>query len=262
MKNYLVDIDWFDHHFTGDFLYENHKVKEVLNEPRFKIGDEDISSRVLLHWHEMGILEDDREKGKGWRKFSISEMIWIGIVIKLRTFGLDLKKIKKIREYLNTYNSKNISKCPLLDFYIAFSANSEMPVKLLVFSSGEALIGRQVAIDSSLQLGLISEDYVTIDISNLVKSKLNFKKIETDYLAYSLTNIEKEVSKAINIDKVKSIQITLKDDFILLSKEHITESKDEIKALLNKIGNYYESSTIKNERSTHYRFIEKKKIKN
>ena len=27
-----------------------------LNEPRYKVGDESISSRVLNHWHDKGIL--------------------------------------------------------------------------------------------------------------------------------------------------------------------------------------------------------------
>ena len=30
--------------------FENHSVKEFLNEPKYTIGDETISSRVLKHW--------------------------------------------------------------------------------------------------------------------------------------------------------------------------------------------------------------------
>ena len=151
-RNYLTDTNWFDYQFLGGFLSADHKVKEFLNEPQFTIGDEAISSRVLKHWHDKEILEDNRPKGKGWRKFSFSEVVWISIVSKLRNFGMDLKKIKKVKQYLDAFNStKSQSKRPLLDFYIAHCMSSLMPIKLLVFDTGEALIGRQVAIDTAIQ---------------------------------------------------------------------------------------------------------------
>ncbi len=61
MKNYLVDTDWFDYHFLGEFLYSDHRVKEFLNRPRYSVGKENISSRVLNHWHDMGIINDSRK---------------------------------------------------------------------------------------------------------------------------------------------------------------------------------------------------------
>ena len=64
-RNYLTDTDWFDYQFICGFLYENHSAKEFLNEPQYKIGDEAIFSRVLKHWHDTEILEDNRPKGKG-----------------------------------------------------------------------------------------------------------------------------------------------------------------------------------------------------
>ena len=262
MKNYLVDTDWFDYHFLGDFLYSDHRVKEFLNKPRYSVGKENISSRVLNHWHDMGIINDSREGNKGWRKFSISEMLWITIIVKLRNFGVDLKKIKDVKEYLDTYNSNdNISNCPLIDFYIVLSFNSQMPIKLLVFSNGESLIGRQVAIDESLQLGLITEDYISIDLSRLVKEKINGRNIETDYLNYSLTEIEKEFSKSININSIKSLEIKLKNGSFYLSKEHIYHNRDEIKSILHNVGDYYEQSVVKKGRGKYYKLTEEKVIK-
>ena len=103
-KNYLVDTDWFDYQFIEQFLYKDLKIKKKLNEPLYTIGGENISSRVLKHWHDKGILEDNRLKNKGWRKFSFSEVIWISIVNKLRRFGMDLKSIKKVKQYFDVYN--------------------------------------------------------------------------------------------------------------------------------------------------------------
>ena len=262
-RNYLVDTNWFDDQFICGFLNDNHKVKEFLNQPKYTIGDETISSRVLKHWHDTEILEDNRPKGKGWRKFSFSEVVWISIAIKLRKFGVDLKKIKKVKQYLDTFNStENQSKCPLLDFYIAHCMTSTMPIKLLVFDTGEALIGRQVAINTSIQYQFLKDDYISIDIAKLINTRFKGKKVETDYLDYSLSNIEKEVQKGIYYEDVKSMTIKVNGDKdILFTKEHIKDSRNEIKALLQKIGDHYEKTSVKAGRGKYYKLVEKKKIK-
>lgn len=262
-KNFFSDTDWFDIQFIGGFLDSNNKIKEFLNEPRYKVGDESISSRVLNHWHDKGILNDNRPKGNGWRKFSFTEVIWLGIVSKLRSFGLDLKKIYKVKEYFDIYSSKeNQSQNPLLDFYIFYCMTSKMPVKLLVFDSGEALIGRQVAVDLAVQYGFIQDDYISIDIAKLINKRFKGKKIETDYSNYSLSTIEKEVQQGIYYDDVKSITINVKGNKdILLTKEHIKDSRDEIKVLLQKTGDYYEESSIRTGKSKHYKLVERKKLK-
>lgn len=262
-RNYLADTDWFDYHFIDRFLYENHSVKEFLNEPKYTIGDEAISSRVLKHWHDTEILEDNRPKGKGWRKFSFTEVVWISIVSQLRKFGLDLKKIKKVKEYLDTFNStENQSQCPLLDFYIAYCMSSKIPVKLLVFDTGEVLIGIQVAIDLAVQYEFIQDDYISIDLAKLINKRFKGEKIETDYFNYSLSTIEKEVQQGIYYDDVKSITINVNGNKnILLTKERIKDSRDEIKVLLQKTGEYYEESSVRTGKGKHYKLVEKKKLK-
>ena len=48
---------------------------------------------------------------------------------------------------------------------------------------------------------------------------------------------------------------------ILLTKEHIKNSRDEIKVLLQKTGEYYEESYIRTGKGKHYKLVEKKKLK-
>ena len=262
-RNYLVDTDWFDYQFIEQFLYKDLKIKKKLNEPLYTIGGETISSRVLKHWHDKGILEDNRLKNKGWRKFSFSEVIWISIVNKLRRFGMDLKSIKKVKQYFDVYNStENQSKCPLLDFYIGHCMLSKMPIKLLIFDSGEALIGRQNAIDNATQMNFIKDDYISIDIGKLINLQFKIKKVETDYMNYSLTNIEKEVQRGVYFDEVKSMKIQINGNKdILLTKEYIKKNSSEIKVLLSKIGNHYEETKVKNGKGKYHKLVEKKKIK-
>ena len=89
--------DWFDMNFLVEFLNSDLKIIREFNEQKFTIGEENISSRVLNHWCEMGLITDDRVDKKSWKKFSASELLWIRIIIKLRNFGLDLKRIKQVK---------------------------------------------------------------------------------------------------------------------------------------------------------------------
>jgi DNA-binding transcriptional MerR regulator len=261
-KNYLLDLDWFDSQFIAGFLPANHKIKEFLNEYRYTIGDESISSRVLKHWHDEGIIDDNRVENKGWRKFSISEIIWISIVVKLRRFGVDLKKIKKVKHHLDLYNTEvNQSKCPLLDFYIFYSTTSSMPVKLLVFDNGDAVIGRQLSIDTAVQFETIDQDYISIDIPKLINERFKEKKIGTDYLNYSFSKVEKELHRSIYFDDIKTLEVKINDDSYLLTKEYIRDNQDEIMDILKVIGSHNEESIVRNGKGKYYKLIERKKIR-
>ena len=133
-KNTFVANDWFDINFFGRFLNSDLPIKKHFNAQTYSISEENISSRVLNHWYEMGIIDDDRLNGKGWKRLSMSEIVWIHIINKLRGFGLDLKRIKEVKNQIDLYSSKdNISKSPLLDFYMAVAITSSIPIKLIVF---------------------------------------------------------------------------------------------------------------------------------
>ena len=109
--------------------------------------------------------------------------------------------------------------------------------------------------------GLIN-DYISIDIAKLINKRFKGKKIETDYSNYSLSTIEKEVQQGIYYDDVKSITINVNGNKdILLTKEHIKNSRDEIKVLLQKTGEYYEESSVRTGKGKHYKLVEKKKLK-
>ena len=224
-NNYLFASDWFDEQFLGNFLYAKHPVIDILNEKKHTIKDEKISSRVLNHWYQAGIIVDDRPNGKGWKKFSLSEIVWITIVNKLRRFGLDLNKISKVKDDLSMYSRKNKpNECPLLDFYILLATNSKEPVKLLVFESGEAVIETQSRIDVSLQLGAFTEDYISIDMNNLIYMLLKKKGQETDYLSYQLDEVQKEIQKKIHNQEIDSITVKIKDDHFLISSDYLADN--------------------------------------
>ena len=235
-------MDLVYHGFKENFLGKEFPFKTYFNEPRFPISEEHPSSRILNHWNEVGILEDKRPDGRGWRKFTLTESIWIDIITKLRKFGLALKKIKTVKECLDLYNEYDeYSECPILDFIIAYCKNSKHPVKLLIFSDGFAFFAKQTRIDYMEAIGDIEHDYLSIDMSQLVKRR--FKNIDktVEYLDYGAFPIEKEVRQALYTDEVNSLSIKVNGDKeFILSKEHIHSSKEAIKSLLKKSGEYFE----------------------
>lgn len=261
-RNSLLDDEWFDESFTRNFLYKKLEMKDVLNEKKYRLSDEEISSRVVNHWQKFELITDDRPEGKGWRKFSMSEIIWISIMVKLRNFGVELDKIKRVKKYLDLFNSpESQSKCPLLDFYILLALSADMPVKLIVFDSGESLLATQQNIDLAKQFGSIVDDYIVIDINKLVFKNLQKKNNETDYIGYNKTNIEKEVFNSVYLNNVKSITIkTNKNEEFIMDKEFILDSKKEMEMLFNKLY-YADATTSMRGKKKIFKLTQKEKIK-
>ena len=263
--------DWFDMNFLVKFLNSDLKIIREFNEQKYTIGEENISSRVLNHWYEMGLITDDRVDKKSWKKFSASELVWIRIIIKLRNFGLDLKRIKQVKEQIHYYSKKDIvSKCPLLDFYMLVAISSTIPIKLIVFESGQAEIVRQFDIEIASQFQFIEEDYISIDINRLLNKMFTKKNIRADYFDfakseketdYSKTDIEQEIFNSLYLEEVKSFSINItKDGNFLVKKERFTTSKKEMDSMLNKL-DYAEGSTVKKGKIKYHKIEEQKRIK-
>ena len=263
--------DWFDMNFLVKFLNSDLKIIREFNEQKYTIGEENISSRVLNHWYEMGLITDDRVDKKSWKKFSASELLWIRIIIKLRNFGLDLKRIKQVKEQIHYYSKKDIvSKCPLLDFYMLVAISSTIPIKFIVFESGQAEIVRQVDIEIASQFQFIEEDYISIDINRLLNKMFTKKNIRADYFHFaksekktdhSITDIEQEIFNSLYLEEVKSFSVNItKDGNFLVKKERFTTSKKEMDSMLNKL-DYAEGSTVKKGKIKYHKIEEQKRIK-
>jgi len=263
--------DWFDMNFFGEFLNSDLNIVREFNQQKYTIGEENISSRVLNHWHEMGLITDDRVDKKSWKKFSTSELVWIRIIIKLRNFGLDLRRIKQVKEQIHYYSKKDIvSKCPLLDFYMLVAISSTIPIKFIVFESGQAEIVRQVDIEIASQFQFIEEDYISIDINRLLNKMFTKKNIRADYFDFakseketdhSKTDIEQEIFNSLYLEEVKSFSVNItKDGNFLVKKERFTNSKKEMDSMLNKL-DYAEGSTVKKGKIKYHKIEEQKRIK-
>jgi len=263
-KNTFFANDWFDSNFLGLFVHSDSLIKHQLNKQTQKFGENQISSRVLNHWYEKGIIIDDRPENKGWKKFSFSDAAWVTIVIKLRKFGLSLDQIKLVKEQLDYYNKLDkVSKCSLLDFYLVVAMTSKIPVKLVVFESGQAELVRQIDLDLANSIDSIPEDFISIDINKMVGKMLNKPGSSADYFGYSdipKSMIMQEIEDSINADDVKTVSIKINTSEYILHEELFVQDKAKAQAIINLIsyGSYHE---VKQSGKSNYRVTKQKKIK-
>jgi DNA-binding transcriptional MerR regulator len=263
-KNVFPASDWFDLNFLSGFLHSDLNIVKQFNQQIYTIGEEKLSSRVLNHWYQSGIITDDRLDNKGWKKFSFSEIVWISIVIKLRKFGLDLQRIKKVKEQIDYYNTKDSkSKCPLLDFYMLVAITSTIPIKFIVFESGQAEIVKQSDIDIANQLNLINEDFISIDINKLLDKALTKKKVKADYFNSIKTSnnpLFTQIEESLSKNNIQSVTIKTNDKDYLIDEVFFTKDGKEARAIKNmvKYGRLIENMTA--GKST-YQIIKQKKIK-
>ena len=263
-KNIFTATDWFDENFFEKFLLSDLKVIEQLNQQTYTIGEEKLSSRVLNHWYQSGIITDDRPNNKGWKKFSFSEIVWMRILIKLRKFGLDLQRIKKVKEQIDYYNTKySKSKCPLLDFYMLVAITSTIPIKFIVFESGQAEIVRQSDIDIANQLNLINEDFISIDINKLLDKALTKKKVKADYFNSIKTSdnpLFTQLEESLSKNNIQSVTIKTNDKDYLIDEVFFTKDGREARTLTNML-EYGKVIENKNAGKSTYQITNQKKIK-
>lgn len=71
-----------------------------LEQKRFRKKDTYISYRSINHYDEMGLIKDDRDSTKEWRRFSGFDLIWLHIIEELRNIGVSIDNIKLLKNNL------------------------------------------------------------------------------------------------------------------------------------------------------------------
>ena len=264
-NNIFPASDWFDNNFLGGFASSSLSIKEQFNEQKYKIDDDRLSSRLLNHWYKTGIIDDDRPNGKGWKKFSISELVWVQIIFKLRKFGLDLNRIKLAKNYIDIYNELDEnSNCLLLDFYIVVAIHSTTPIKIIVFESGQAEIVRQVDIDIANQMEIITEDFIMIDLNKLLDKLFTKKKIKADYFGQNDANkksaLVKQIETSVLKENIQSVTVKVNDKDYSIDEKYFVQNKDKANAIFNML-DFGELIVKKHNGKSTYELTNKKKIK-
>ncbi len=167
-------IYWGDDFLFSLLEYQSNRTENKLS--RFlntnKKGlSQKASYRAINHWEKNGLIDDDRPEGKGWRKFSIVEMVWISLIAELREFGFPLEKILRVKE--NLKNKGEVQRdykvpFPVLEFFIALAYSNKEAVSFLVFSDGNVGYVTNHQYNTSTTIyGM--KNHVRIDLNEIVQ---------------------------------------------------------------------------------------------
>ena len=219
-RNISFASDWFDMRFGVWFLHDNEakKLKELICERKIRSNPESFSYRIINHWQEYGLIEDKRPDGKGWRKFSVSDIVWLHILTELRKFGYSIENLKKVKKEMEllTDSKHKISEKALLDFYILHAMGTSEPVYLLAFQNGEALLFTKQELELAQMIGTIDGNYISINISELAANVFPKSMKRPDYYNnLNLNEQEEELVEFVRTSNVHRISVELKNGAIV-----------------------------------------------
>ena len=129
----------------SDMQISDEKPPKFLGKIKVKthtIKDTGLTYRTLNHWAAEGLLDDGRNtQGKGWRKFSLYDRLWIQVIIELRKYGLPFKRIRTIKQRLFSNNAFEGPPHTWFDYaIIRCAANKKSQTYLVVFDDGSSEI--------------------------------------------------------------------------------------------------------------------------
>lgn len=192
----------------------------VITEKKYTIAATDASYRVVNHWSNVGLFEDDRLDKKGWRKFSAVDIVWVTILSKLREFGLSLDKLK------NSYKTLMKDEEKLLEFCI-FLVLMRRAMYLIVFPDGVIEVATKGALAYSESTGSLDDpSYIVINLNNCMQRTFPEKDFKPEIDLPQLTEKEEIILSELRYGNYNEISIHLQNgqvDSLDLKRKHIGE---------------------------------------
>ena len=68
------------------------------NAEHYSTADLGVPSRVMTHWKKTGIL--NTQEGREWVRLTVLDYFWVKVIEDLRSFGMSLQTIKKVKDQL------------------------------------------------------------------------------------------------------------------------------------------------------------------
>ncbi|MFT4553412.1 MAG: hypothetical protein ACI9S8_002050 [Chlamydiales bacterium] len=174
------------------------RLVDNLRKRNLKISPSDTSSRVLNHWDSLGLIECEREGNRGWRKFNVTECIWLKIIRDLRKFGISLETIGKLKPF---YFEEISKKCRIsfVEYYFIAAILFKQPVYFIVLPEGQAEFLSFNEFIPAIEVPYITGclNHISININNLLNETLERDIQAEPPLTRSISIKENEVVDAI-----------------------------------------------------------------
>lgn len=197
-------------------------MKEKLRERKYTVKDTGVPYRLINHWElkklmPEGVNTKDHREESGWRMFSLTEMVWLKIIARLRKFGFSLKQIAIVKESIVHWNKK-YSYYPSLEYHIAKALFSPKDTYLRISTDG--------ATDLT--------SFERVEMEKIIEGS-------KDMLLISIKSILSEMS--LDFPEIQA-SLDLSDEEFELLEEIRNETNNEVKAGLKK-GKIMELETSK-----------------
>ena len=199
--------------FMANYLYgtELAHVRESIRVKDKALDSENLSYRIINHWEKEGLISDIRPSGKGWRKYSLIDRVWLEVIVELRKFGYPLERIKQVKENLERSETETSSSMPLLETHFALAFFPKEPCYLLVFPNGEVLLAILSEYNLSDEIGLI-ESHIKINLNRLIQKIFPNMDLKPKYKSsLELSPEEIELMFFVRMGNYESITVKRRD---------------------------------------------------
>lgn len=165
--------------------------------------------RVINHWESIGLFTSKRSSERGWRKYSIIDILWLNIILELRKLGYPMEKIFLVKENLQKPSCEFPTQFPLLEFYVRSIIASKYPVYLLVFENGQVEPVRYIEYQLALESGTIG-NHITIFLNKILQEIMPKSDLNPEFhFSIPLSNEEMELLYMIREKNYKYIKVIL-----------------------------------------------------
>lgn len=97
LNNFSLSEQELNFMMDNRFLEEFPNLKQTMHKPQFTIGHLNLSPRDANYWDKQGVLPEI--KGEGLRrKYDLIQSMWIKLIQQMRSLGISLKTINKLKE--------------------------------------------------------------------------------------------------------------------------------------------------------------------
>ncbi len=211
---------------------------QFLRTPYFSVGDIGESYRTINHWESLGILKDSRKEKSGWRKFSITDVIWLLTISELRKYGYPLRNISKAQKFLFSVDSKLKVKQSKLESYISL-ALSKVPMSLLLFEDGTSkVINDKINFEEQEK-----NSFILINFDFFVRKVLKKKTLNPLYKTkLGMNLLELELVSFIRLNNYDEVKIIFHNGEETLLKHKLANLSELLNVIRNKL---YKSIEVK-----------------
>ncbi|EDP95706.1 MerR family transcriptional regulator [Kordia algicida OT-1] len=211
----------------------NEKLNKKIYPTKFITG---VSTQVLFVWKNESLIPLYKPVEKGWNKYSLVDILWIGIIEELKKFGFTNEKIISIKnqllvidEIIENEQDKG-EEIEILNLAIIEIFKSANPIYIIIDENGNTQVLNAYAIIDKMQANKLT-NHIILNLNQLIKLNIEalyeepsldeFKGLSKDELQVLLIlrseNFEsvKIIKKGGEIDTIESTEIVSNGERIL-----------------------------------------------